>query len=592
MFKLLLGLIGFAFCAYIISLVIAAVGFLFEVLFKYWWVLALCISIAVGVYLYTGGKKRKRTISTKKLDTFADKESLKNCKKQQTQKSLTTSMEDDKDLTITTNQQLQEFYDSHELLKSFITKVVGVSYPNDDGSSRQEILSSCLPGEPVWLSWHTFNGAPACAVMSDYGQIGYLKADLAADLHADYVAWDVNNIIVFSSTISDITGGEKGLSYGCNIRIDIYKDTDESADSPASEVPKPQPTPKLPVARLDPVPAAQPTKRRRPKPSVPEEEPTPEPPPEPHDWIRSHETLDHYIVLDIETTGFSKENDRIIELAAIHYVYGVESETFCTFIDPEREIPRHITALTGIRDSDVANAPLISSVKRDFLRFIQDYPLVGHNIKEFDLPFLSAQLDAVIPNITIDTLDLAREFFPEMPNHKLSDLNEWLHLHEGISHRAVEDVKATNELLWACLYPEKYQDVYQAGIRNGFPKPERSAKKVHKQRKESISTSQIYPNQNASPDSPLYGKRIVFTGELSISREQAMRLAAEQGAILRTVVSGKTDFLVVGQQDMAVVGAGGMSTKEEKAHLLNDLGKGHIQIIDETQFRELVGIVP
>ena len=222
MFKLLLGLVAFAFCAYIISLVITAIGALFEVLFKYWWALALCISIAVGVYLCTGGKKRKRTISTKKLDTFADKESLNNCKKQQTQKPLTTSIEDDKNLTITTNQQLQEFYDSHELLKSFITKVVGVTYPNDDGSSRQEILSNCLPGEPVWLSWQSFNGAPACAVMSDYGQIGYLKADLAADLYDDYVAWDLNNIIVFSSKISDITGGERGLSYGCNIMVSIY----------------------------------------------------------------------------------------------------------------------------------------------------------------------------------------------------------------------------------------------------------------------------------------------------------------------------------------------------------------------------------
>ena len=70
-----------------------------------------------------------------------------------------------------------------------------------------------------------------------------------------------------------------------------------------------------------------------------------------------------------------------------------------------------------------------------------------------------------------------------------------------------------------------------------------------------------------------------------------MRLAAEQGAILRTAVSGKTDFLVVGQQDLTVVGDDGMSSKEEKAHLLNDLGKAHIQLIDEAQFREIAGIV-
>lgn len=78
--------------------------------------------------------------------------------------------------------------------------------------------------------------------------------------------------------------------------------------------------------------------------------------------------------------------------------------------------------------------------------------------------------------------------------------------------------------------------------------------------------------------------------EPQVRRKPDSSPAAEQGAILRTAVSGKTDFLIVGQQDIAVVGTDGMSTKEEKAHLLNDLGKAHIQIIDEAQFREMAGI--
>lgn len=576
MFRLLWSFIQFVFIAFLACFLILAVGAIIEFIALHWLTILLLAALSVGIYVYIKYRKRSNGHQEDELQTFPELEALAG---KQTITAPTEKQDVQKTLIFNSSLELEQALKTKTLIYSQHTKVVGVTYPNDDGTSRQDILEFCTLGETVELNQQWYCGEPAIAVIAGHGQIGYLNKELAADLYYQYFQDDD---VYIHATIRSLTGGYDGLTRGCNIRIDLYKDADEPADDPEPEMftPSHKPTPDTP-----------PAKRRRPRPPVPEEDPTPEPPPGPHDWLRSQETLDHYIVLDIETTGFSKENDRIIELAAIHYVYGVESERFCTYIDPEREIPRHITALTGIQQSDVANAPRISSIKSDFLRFIQNYPLIGHNINEFDLPFLSAQLDAVIPNTAIDTLELSRRVFPEMPTHKLSDLKEWLHLHEGISHRAAADVETTNELLWACLYPEKYQDIYQEGIRNGFPKPERSAKKGYTHRKESISTAEIHPAQNASPDSPFYGKRIVFTGELSISREHAMRLAAERGAILRTAVSGKTDFLVVGQQDLAVVGADGMSFKEEKAHLLNDLGKGHIQIIDETQFRELAGIV-
>lgn len=585
MFKLLWSFIKFGFTAFLACFLILAVGAIIEFIALHWLAILLFATLFVGIYVYIKYRKRSNGHQDDELQTFPELEALAS---EQTITASTKQQDIQQTLFFNSPLELEQALKTKTLIYSQHTKVVGVAHPNDDGTSRQDILELCTLGETVELNQQWYAGEPAIAVIAGHGQIGYLSKELASDLYYQYFQND-DDIYIYA-TIRSLTGGYDGLTRGCNIRIDLYKDADAPIAVPEQE--KLEQKPPVPVDASTPELPTPLKKRRRPKPQITEEEPEPETPPGPHDWIRSYETLDHYIVLDIETTGFSKENDRIIELAAIHYVYGVESETFCTFIDPEREIPRHITALTGIRQSDVANAPLINSIKRDFLRFIQDYPLVGHNINEFDLPFLSAQLDTVIPNTTIDTLELSREAFPEMPTHKLSDLKEWLQLHEGLSHRAAADVETTNELLWACLYPEKYQDIYQEGIRNGFPKPERSAKKGYTHRKESISTAEIHPAQNASPDSPLYGKRIVFTGELSISREQAMRLAAEQGAILRTAVSGKTDFLVVGQQDLTVVGADGMSTKEEKAHLLNDLGKAHIQIIDEAKFRELAGIVP
>lgn len=83
----------------------------------------------------------------------------------------------------------------------------------------------------------------------------------------------------------------------------------------------------------------------------------------------------------------------------------------------------------------------------------------------------------------------------------------------------------------------------------------------------------------------------MFTGELSIDRAAAMQMAVDVGAVVKSGVSGKTDYLVVGTQDLALVGADGMSSKEEKAYALNQAGKAHIQIIREQEFIDLVRTV-
>lgn len=146
--------------------------------------------------------------------------SLKQKKKTDKHPALTMATLNEKQLVgeIATEQEYQGFLNSHVLEKSFITRVVGVTFPNDDGSDRQEILSKCLRGDPVAFYWHDFRGAPACAVITDHGQIGYLRAKLAADLDIDYGG----DVYVFSGKISDVTGGVDGLSYGCNIMINIY----------------------------------------------------------------------------------------------------------------------------------------------------------------------------------------------------------------------------------------------------------------------------------------------------------------------------------------------------------------------------------
>lgn len=171
------------------------------------------------------------------------------------------------------------------------------------------------------------------------------------------------------------------------------------------------------------------------------------------------DVLSDYIVVDIETTGLSPRDHEIIEFAAIQYRYGAKVDEFHTLIHPQKPIPAAITKLTGISNEDVANAPTLIEVISQMDDFIGTTPLIGHNIKTFDAPFIRTLTGLPLDNILIDTLQLAREAFPLLSCHKLQYLNDALQLHKGSAHRAAEDVETTNALLWACLAPRKYESL-------------------------------------------------------------------------------------------------------------------------------------
>lgn len=310
------------------------------------------------------------------------------------------------------------------------------------------------------------------------------------------------------------------------------------------------------------------------------------------------EILESYVVLDIETTGLSISRDRIVEIAAASYSFGKKISEFHSLVNPGISIPPNISSLTGITQADVSTAPVLDDIAGDFLEFIGSLPIIGHYAASFDVPFLSAQMSISLPNTIVDTLPMARDVFPLLPNHKLDYLNNVLHLGSAGAHRAAHDVETTNALLWACLSPKKYEreinraflehrlcDTAQHRSGSDTSQINSQRRKATKKSFEKVNYKSIAPsNPDSHPTGPLSGKIIVFTGELSISREEAMQIAVDAGAILRNSISGKTAFLVVGKQDKDLVGDDGMSSKEEQAHALNNSGKCHISIISENEF--------
>ncbi len=94
------------------------------------------------------------------------------------------------------------------------------------------------------------------------------------------------------------------------------------------------------------------------------------------------------VVFDIETTGFSNQNDKIIEIGAVKVVDGTITEKFSTFVNPQVPIPFEIEKLTSITDEMVMGADTIDIVLPKFLAFCEGCILVAHNAR-FDTGFIA-----------------------------------------------------------------------------------------------------------------------------------------------------------------------------------------------------------
>lgn len=158
-----------------------------------------------------------------------------------------------------------------------------------------------------------------------------------------------------------------------------------------------------------------------------------------------HPLIGKYTVFDLETTGFSRFNDAIIEIGAVRYENGEKVGEFSEFVHPGRLIPRHITELTSITDAMVQGADSIEKVLPRFLEFAKDSIWVGHNA-DFDVSFIrenAHRLNLTCEPVYMDTLGLSRCLHPEYKNHKLNTITKELRVPLMHHHRAIDDATAT-----------------------------------------------------------------------------------------------------------------------------------------------------
>ncbi|GAB6181020.1 helicase C-terminal domain-containing protein [Desulfotomaculum defluvii] len=149
-----------------------------------------------------------------------------------------------------------------------------------------------------------------------------------------------------------------------------------------------------------------------------------------------------FVALDLETSGLNCLHDEIIEIGLVKVVDGIETESYTSLVRPRGALPVRIKRLTGINDQDFVNAPEIQEIMPDILKFIADFPLVGHNVK-FDYDFLTAAAKHHLSNILYDTLELAKYIMPDVSSHRLGELCQFLNILVPNQHRALDDARGS-----------------------------------------------------------------------------------------------------------------------------------------------------
>ena len=156
-----------------------------------------------------------------------------------------------------------------------------------------------------------------------------------------------------------------------------------------------------------------------------------------------------FVIVDLETTGLSPQYDKITEIAAIKIEDNKIIDKFESFVNPEIEIPRNITRLTGITNQMVKDAPKTRDVLKEFLKFARSSTIVAHNAN-FDISFLQSHLSKNFRlsfiNPTLCTKELAKLTVPEINSKALAALCRFFEIENLNAHRAMSDVKATYQI--------------------------------------------------------------------------------------------------------------------------------------------------
>lgn len=251
-----------------------------------------------------------------------------------------------------------------------------------------------------------------------------------------------------------------------------------------------------------------------------------------------------FICFDIETTGLNAKNDKITEIGAIRVKDRKIIDTFCTFVNPEVQIPAKITELTGITDEMVSNAPCEIDAIKKFIKFCGDNPiLIAHNAP-FDTSFIKASLlrnDITFEFSYIDTVPMCRALIKNIKNYKLDTVGKYLKIPEFKHHRASDDAKALAYIFINLISMINLDKV--SGINTLLSKSDSKKGVIYHQTilvKDKKGLKNLYKLVSMSHINYFYKKPRIPKSELINLREGLIiGSACESGELFRAIVAGR-----------------------------------------------------
>jgi DNA polymerase-3 subunit epsilon len=168
---------------------------------------------------------------------------------------------------------------------------------------------------------------------------------------------------------------------------------------------------------------------------------------------------------DLETTGTRIGRDRIVQIGIIRLQPDGERERYQTLVNPGMPIPPEATAVHGITDADVADAPALDEVAREILDQLAGCDLAGFNLLRFDVPFLAEELYRAgfdWDHASLRIVDVQRIYHQMEPRNLSAALRFYCGREHDGSHDAMADVEATADVLLAQL--DRYPDALHGTV--------------------------------------------------------------------------------------------------------------------------------
>lgn len=293
--------------------------------------------------------------------------------------------------------------------------------------------------------------------------------------------------------------------------------------------------------------------------------------------------LNDYIVFDIETTGLDSSYDEIIEIGAIKVKNNKIVSKFNSLVKPHNEIDDYIVELTGITNEMVKEAPTIEKILPDFMNYIGNDILIGHNVN-FDINFIYDNLYRnrfdVLTNDFIDIMRISRKLLPNLSHHRLIDLARYFKIDTTNNHRSLKDCEITMDIYEQLKNVALQRYINEEEFKNTF--------KRHRKWTTLRTRDIVTNNTEFDVDNLFYDKYVAITGTLEkMPRKKAMQIIVDLGGHCEDNVTKKTNYLILGNNDYNPILRGEKSSKLIKAETLK-LAGNDIEIISENVFYDII----